>query len=84
MPPSREVCGVAEHAVGAPGDEMRHSGRHLEAAAGAQIGLHRLRLGHGLDVPLATVTHLRPTPAGGEPIDVELWMLLASTGRPTA
>ena len=73
-------AGVAEHAVGAPGDEVGDAGRDLEAAA-REVGLHGLRLGHRLDVPFATAAGLGATPSGGEPIDVELGVLIASTGR---
>ncbi len=84
VPPRREVGGVAEHAVGTPGHEVRDAGSDLEAAARAEVGLHGLRLGHGLDVPFAPAAHLGAPPAGGEPLDVEFGVLLASTGRPTA
>ena len=78
--PGSEVGGVAEHSVGPPGDEVRDPGRHVEAAPGADVRLHRLRLGDGLDVPLATVAQLGATPSGGKAIDVEVGMRLSSPG----
>ena len=78
-----QVGRVAEYAVGAPGHEVCHARRNVLSAAGAEIRLRGLRLGDGLDVPLATAADLGASPSRGETLDIELGMLLAGTSRPT-
>jgi len=44
VPARREVGGIAEHAIGAPRDQVRNAGSDVEPAAGAEIRLDGLRL----------------------------------------
>lgn len=81
MTPGGEIRRIAEHTVGTPDHEVRDPWNHVEAATGAQVLLHGLRLGDGLNVPLAPSAHLGAAPSGGHALDVELGMRLTRTGR---
>ena len=81
MTPGGEISGIAQHAVCAPDHEVRDAWEHLEAATGAQVRFHGLRLGDGLNVPFAPPAHLGAAPSGGDALHVELGMRLTRTGR---
>lgn len=81
MTPRGQVRGIAQHAVRTPDHEVRDAWKHLEAATGAQVRLHGLRLGHRLDIPFAPTAHLGAAPSGGDALHVELGMRLTRTGR---
>ena len=80
MTPGGEIRRIAEHTVGTPDHEVRDAWEHLEAATGAHVRLHGLRLGHRLDVPLAPPAHLGAAPSGAHALDVELGMRLTRAG----
>jgi hypothetical protein len=81
MTPRGEIRRIAEHTVGTPDHEVRDAWNHVEAATGAQVPFHGLRLGDGLNVPFAPPAHLGAAPSCGDPLDVELGMRLTRTGR---
>jgi hypothetical protein len=80
MTPGGQVRGIAQHPVCTPDHEVRDAGKHLEAATGAPVRLHGLRLGHRLDVPFAPPAHLGAAPSGSDALHLELGMRLTRTG----
>jgi hypothetical protein len=80
MTPGGEISRIAEHTVGTPDHEVRDAWNHVEAATGAQVRFHGLRLRDGLNVPFAPPAHLGAAPSGGDALDVELGMRLTRTG----
>jgi hypothetical protein len=83
MPACGEVGRITEDAVGTPCHEVRNTGSDLESATRAQVCLDRLGVGDGLHVPFAAGANLGTTPAGREPIDIEVGMRLTCTSGPT-
>lgn len=64
-----EIGRIAEDAVGAPGDHMRHAGGHLSPASGAPIGLLGLRSRNRLHGPGHPAAGLRALPSGAQPVE---------------